>query len=53
MPGGMTKGFERNRADFCHNLLRRLDAGALAAALAPWLATLEGTLPLALAVDGK
>jgi hypothetical protein len=36
-----------------YNLLRQLDPGALAAALAPWLAAHEGTLPRALAIDGK
>lgn len=36
-----------------YNLLRQLDPGALAAVLAPWLAAHEGTLPRALAIDGK
>jgi hypothetical protein len=36
-----------------YNLLRQLDADTLAAALNGWLAAHEGTLPRALALDGK
>lgn len=50
------KGLQRRRApsySALYNLLTKLDPHALAATLTHWLQTHQGTLPRALAVDGK